>query len=152
MIPTQNTASSMAHCPRCGSPWFAQLEFRQYAEKMYSSTVGGSLTALSDPQSAPVCLCGMLFRPGRYNPRVHSLSPEQKSFRESWERAQEYLLRQSETEERTQKQLQAAADPEYIKQLSERLDSAEKRIDQSAAEIKGQHLKSRRKPGRPDKP
>jgi len=150
MIPTKNTISS-AQCPRCGSLWFAQHEFRQYADQMYSSTVGGSLIALSDPQSAPVCLCGVLFQPKYYNSRLYPPSSEQKSFFDSWKRAQEYLQRQSETEEHTQKQLRVAADLEYIKQLSERMDSTEKLIEQMAAEIKGRHLKSRRKPGRPEK-
>jgi len=113
MIPTQDSASS-AQCPRCGSPWFARQEFRQYADQMSSSTVGGSLSPLPvGPQFAPVCLCGMLLQPKGYNPRGRLLSPEQRSFLESWEKAREYQLLQSEAEERTQKRLGAAAvDPE----------------------------------------
>jgi hypothetical protein len=146
MPPTQNTASS-AQCPRCGSPWFARQEFRQYADHMYSSTVGGSLTPLSsDPQYAPVCLCGMLFQPKGYNNfRARRLSPDEQSFLDAWKKAQAYQLRQKEAAERTQKQLRAAANPEYLQQLSARVDSAEQLIAQLAAELKGRQLKPRRK-------
>ena len=41
---------------------------------------------------------------------------------------------------------------ENIQQLSARLDSDEKLIDQLAAELKGRHLKSRRKSGRQAEP
>jgi len=83
-----------------------------------------------------------------YDPRGYRLSLEEQSFLASWKRAQEYQLRQSEAEECTQKQLRAAVNLEYIQQLSARLDSDEKLIDQLAAELKGRHLKPRRKPGR----
>ena len=150
MIPPQTTG---APCPRCGSPWFAQQEFRQYAD-LYSSRVGGSLSPLSgDPQYALVCLCGMLIQPKGhyphgYYPRGYRLSPEEQSFLDSWKRAQEYQLRQSEAEERTQRHLRAAVNLEHIQQLSARLDSDEKLIDHLAAELKGRHLKPRRNPGR----
>jgi hypothetical protein len=152
MPPTPNAESS-AQCPRCGSPWFAKLEFRQYADRMYGSTLGGSLSPLpNDPQYAPVCLCGMLFQPTGYIPRGRRLSPDQQSFLDSRKKAQEYQQRQNESEERTQKQLRAAANPEYIKQLSARVESAEQLIAQLAAELKGRHLKSRRKPRRTEEP
>jgi hypothetical protein len=146
MPPTRNTASS-AQCPRCGSLWFAQHEFQKYAARMYSSTVGGALSPLSnDPQFAPVCLCGMLFQPKGFGARGYRLSPDQQSFRESWERAQEYQHLQSEAEERIQKRLRAAAvDPDYLKQLSARIEAAEKLIADLSAELKGRHLKPRRK-------
>ena len=122
-------------------------EFLQYADGMSSSTVGGALTPLAvDPKFAPVCLCGMLAQPHGYHPRWHYLSPEEQSFRESWEKAREYQLLQSEVEERIQKRLQAAAiNPEYLKQLSARLEAAEKLIADLSAELKGRHLKPRRK-------
>ena len=147
MPSTQNIAS-IAQCPRCGSLWFAEHEFRQYADQMYSSTVGGSLSPLSgNPQYAAVCLCGMLFQPKGYNPRGRRLSPREQSFLESWKKAQEYQLRQSEAEERIQRRLRAVAvDPKYIRQLSGRVDSVEKLIADLTAELKGRHLKPRRKP------
>jgi hypothetical protein len=152
MPPTQNTESS-AQCPRCGSPWFAKLKFQQYADQTYSSTVGGSLSPLTnDPQYARVCLCGMLCQPTGYIPRGHRLTPDEQSFLDSRKKAQEYQQRQNEAEERTQKQLRAAANPEYIKQLSARVESAEQLIAQLAAELQGRHLKSRRKPGRSKEP
>lgn len=145
MPPTQNTASS-AQCPRCGSPWSAKQEFRQYADHMYSSTVGGSLFSISDPQFARVCLCGMLLQPKGYNPRGRLLSPEERSFLESWKKAREYQLLQSEAAGRTQKRLRAAAaDPEYSKQLVARIEAAEKLIADLAAELKSRRLKPRRK-------
>lgn len=121
-------------------------EFLQYADGMSSSTVGGSLTPLAvDPKFAPVCLCGMLAQPQGYHPRRHQLSSEQQSFRESREKAREYQLLQSEVEERIQKRLQAAINPEYIKQLAARVEAAEKRNSDQAVELKGRHLKPRRK-------
>jgi hypothetical protein len=89
----------------------------------------------------------MLLQPkGYYYPRKR-LSPEEQSFLDSWQRAQEYQLRQSEAEERTQKPLRAAVNLEHIQQLLARLDSDEKLLDQLAAELKGRHLKPRRKAG-----
>jgi hypothetical protein len=142
MPPTPNAASPV-QCPRCGSQWFARQEFRQYAD-LYSSTVGGSLSPLSnDPQYAPVCLCGTLFQPKGYTSRGHLLTPDELSFLESWKRAQEYQLLQSQVEERTLERLRAAVTPEYIQQLSARLESAEKSIADLSAELKGRHLKPR---------
>jgi hypothetical protein len=150
MIPTQNTASS-AQCPRCGSLWFAQHEFRQYADQMYSSTVGGSLSPLSsDPQYAPVCLCGLLFQPTR-SPRARRLTPEQQSFLASCEKAQNYHLLQREAEEQTKKRV-AAVDPEYIEQLSARVEATERITADLSVEISGRHLKPRRKPRGQEKP
>ena len=84
----------------------------------------------------------MLLQPKGYNPRGRLLSPEQRSFLESWEKAREYQLLQSEAEERTQKRLGAAAvDPEYSKQLVARIEAAEKLIVDLAAELKSRHLK-----------
>jgi hypothetical protein len=109
--------------------------------------VGGALIPFSDPQYATVCLCGMLFQPPSYNTRIRGrrLTQGEQSFLDSWKRAQEYQLRPGEAQERIQKQLREAASPEYIKQLSERVDDAEGLIGQLAAELKGRHLKSRRK-------
>jgi hypothetical protein len=98
------------------------------------------------PQYAPVCLCGTLFQPERLGTRGRWLLPDRKSFLESWERAQEYQLLQREAEERTKRRLRAAAvDPEYIQQLSARVEAAEKLIVDLAVELKGRHLKPRRK-------
>lgn len=145
MMP-RNTAP-IAQCPRCGSQWFVKQEFRQYADQFSSSSPGGSMSHLpSDPQYAPVCLCGTLFQPERFSPRGRRLSLDRQSFLESWEKAQKYQLLQREAEERMQKRLRAAAvDPEYIKQLSARVEAAEKVVADLSAELKGRHLKPRRK-------
>ena len=111
---------------------------------MYSSTLGGSLSPLpNDPQYAPVCLCGILFQPAGYHPRRSRLSPDQQSFLDAWKRAQEYQLRQNEAGERIEEQLRAAANPEYLKQLAARVESADQLIAHLAAELKGRHLKPR---------
>jgi hypothetical protein len=138
------TASS-GQCPRCGSQWFAEHEFRQCADQVYSSSVGGSIVFISDPQAqvAEVCLCGMLFQPKRF-PRGRYLQPDKQSFLDSWERAHKYQLLQSEAEERVQKRLRAAVSPEYIEQLSARVEAAEKIIAHLSAELKGRHLKPQR--------
>jgi hypothetical protein len=94
----------------------------------------------------------MLIPPKSYYPRGYQVPPEEQSFLDSCKRAQEYQLRQSEAEERTQKQLRAVVNLENIQQLLARLDSDEKLIDQLAAELKGRHLKSRRKSGRQAEP
>ena len=76
-IPTPQTG---AQCPRCGSPWFAQQEFRRYAD-LYSSRVGGSLSQLPcDPQYALVCLCGMLIPPKSYYPRGYQVRRKSRVF------------------------------------------------------------------------
>jgi hypothetical protein len=99
----------------------------------------------NDPQYAPVCLCGMLFQPAGYHPGRRPLSPDQHSFLDAWKRAQEYQLQQIEAEERIEEQLRAAPNPEYLKQLAARVESAEQLINQLAAELKGRQLKSLRK-------
>lgn len=144
MPPTPNTDSSI-QCPRCGSLWFAKHEFRKYAGETYSSTVGGSLLPLPNgPQDAHVCLCGMLFPPKRWI-QAYRFMPDARSFFESWEKAQKYQRLQSEAEERTRERLREAVKPEYIQQLSARIASAEKIIADLSAELKGRHLKPRRK-------
>jgi len=80
-----------------------------------------------------VCLCGVLFQP-KLSPHRRHLRPEEQSFLESWERAQKYQLLQSQAEERTLERLRAAVTPEYIQQLSARLESAEKSIADLSAE------------------
>ena len=142
MPPTPNAASPV-QCPRCGSLWFAEHKFGQYADQFYSSAVGGSLSPLPadppvDPQLASVCLCGLLFPPKRWF-REYRVVPDKRSFRDSWEKAQNYQRLQSQAEERTQERLQ------YIQQLSARIQAAETLIADLAAELKGRHLKPRRK-------
>jgi len=91
----------------------------------------------------------MLFQPAGYHPgRCRVLSPDQQSFLDARERAQEYQLRQKEAGERIEEQLRAAPDPQYLKQLAARVESAEQFVAQLAAELKGRQLKPLRKPGR----
>ena len=150
MSPTQNNAPG-SQCPRCGSLGFANHQFQQYLDT-YSSTVGGSLMPNLDPQFARVCLCGSLFG-RRSNPGAgRRLSTHEQSFLESFDKAQNYQLLQSKAEERIHERLRAAVDPETIEQLSARILSAEKLIADLSAELKGRHLKPRRKPGRQEEP
>src|SRR5205085_12373105 len=119
-------------------------EFHRYANRFYSSTVGGSMYAISEhPQFARICLCGMLFQPKRSGGR--QLKSEDQSFLESWEKAQASQQLQSEAEERLEKRLRAAVRSEDFQQLAVRLEAAEKTVAQLQAELKGRHLKARRK-------
>jgi hypothetical protein len=144
-MPLTPNAASSVQCPRCGSHWFAEHTFLQYADQFYSSAVGGSLSPLpADPQLASVCLCGMLFPPKRWL-REYRFMPDKRSFFESWEKAQKYQRLQNEAEERTRERLRGAVNPEYIQQLSARIQAAETLIADLSAELKGRHLKPRRR-------
>jgi hypothetical protein len=46
-------------CEVCGSAYFQAAEFRQYRGGLYSSSVGGALSAVTNlPQTIGVCICG----------------------------------------------------------------------------------------------
>lgn len=143
-MPPNPSNTSTAQCSRCGSEWFAEHEFRKYANDFYSHSVGGAMVTTSDSQIVRICLCGMLFRPKRNSKGRPMPTADQISFLESWKRAENHLQRQSEAEERIKVELRAV-NPEYIQQLSARVESAEGSIAQFTAELKGRHLRPRRK-------
>ena len=142
-MPPMTNPASTAQCPCCGSRWFAEHEFRQYANQFYRSTASGSMISISDPQMGRVCLCGMLFEPKRYA-RGRQLREEDQSFLESWQRARDYLQRQGEAEDRVEKRLRDGVNTESVQRLAARAEAAEQTIAQLQAEVKGRHLKPRR--------
>ncbi len=64
-MPSIQNDESHLQCSHCGNQWFAEHEYRQYANQSYQSAIRGPMIAMSDPQVARVCPCGMPFRPKR---------------------------------------------------------------------------------------
>ena len=60
-MPSIQNAESPLQCSRCGSQWFAEHEYRQYANQSYQSAIRGPIVAMSDPQVARVALVVCLF-------------------------------------------------------------------------------------------
>jgi hypothetical protein len=85
-----------------------------------------------------------LFQAKRYS-GGRRVQPLDQSFLDSWEKAQAYQQLQGEAEERLQKRLSTAIRSEHFDQLAARLEAAEKTVAQLQAELKGRHLKPRRK-------
>ena len=148
-MPSIQNAESPLQCSRCGSQWFAEQEYCQYANQSYQSARRGPMVAMSDPQVARVCPCGMPFRPKR---ALHGrlLASADQNFLESWERVQKYLWLQSDAEERIGKRLREVVNAESVQQLLARVESAEQEVVRLTAELQARHLKPRRKaPRRP---
>ena len=148
-MPSIQNGESPLQCSRCGSQWFAEHEYRQYANQSYQSAISGPMVAMSDPQLARVCPCGMPFRPKRAL-RGRLLASADQSFLESWERVRKYLRLQSDAEERVGKRLREVVNAEFVQQLLARVESAEQEIVRLTAELQARHLKPRKKaPRRP---
>jgi hypothetical protein len=76
-------------CPRCGSTWMMEAEFRQYMEA-YGSTPGADIFALDGPAfRLRVCLCGQPIGPTlrKYVYHLDGLD----DFRKNIEKARQYL-------------------------------------------------------------
>ena len=143
-MPSIQNAESPLQCSRCGSQWFAEQEYCQYANQSYQSARRGPMVAMSDPQVARVCPCGMPFRPKR-TLRGRQLASADQSFLESWEQVQKYLRLQSDAEERIGKRLREVVNAEYVQQLLARVESAEQEVVRLTAELQARHLKPRKK-------
>jgi hypothetical protein len=129
-------------CRRCGSDWFTELEFRQYDARSYTLIPTRTLQSLSDPHPALACVCGIPFQTKR-PARGRRLEPEAQSFQDSWQKARNYLAQQSEGEARISERLQSAR--EYVAELVSRIERAERSVADLGAEIKGRHLKPKRR-------
>lgn len=63
-VEVQQRLNEKAQCSACGSTWFSEETFNQYAAGTYGSSPGSDLQALSQmPMIIKVCLCGMPQRP-----------------------------------------------------------------------------------------
>jgi len=84
----------LARCPRCGSTWFAELNFQQYKANVYSYGPGGDLQVAS-VTSVPirVCICGFPLPPDVTTQGINrgALARTLESFGESMARAQKFL-------------------------------------------------------------
>jgi nucleoid DNA-binding protein len=71
-------------CPRCGSEWCYEVEFKRYLADTYSSSFGGELRSVAGAFTGWVCLCG---EPLRDRPEIQRIGDLARSFQDSWSKA-----------------------------------------------------------------
>lgn len=87
MSSTQN--ERLSKCPRCGSTYFVEAEYRQYI-RAYSSAPGGELCTESSAIQVRVCMCG---NPVLWGPLKGLSADEKKSVEDSLRKSAEYWNR-----------------------------------------------------------
>ena len=111
-------------CERCGSPWFAECEFRQYAASAYSQLVGGDIRAGGsslDPQRTQVCLCGHPRTPRPASRR----DTEGSNFREALKKAQKHIATEAFLEDGFATLARIAATTADLRRLQSRMGHLE---------------------------
>lgn len=132
--PRMNTASTVSKggiCPRCGSNYFQEVEYRQYRKQMYSSAPGGNLSPVSELSfRALVCLCGHVI--ANHHSQWGARLPEGAAFYDSVTKAA--ACREARDPEKLQQALVSTyASRTDLENLLQRLGDIERHIRNSEA-------------------
>lgn len=99
--PAQNLAQRADRpvaCPKCGSTWFREGEFRQYSAMLFGSGAGADLRVIGNTmQTIRVCLCGFPITPNVSGVRGKTATAEGKDFMASLKGAQDILQTDNST-------------------------------------------------------
>lgn len=89
----QSRAERPVQCPKCGSTWFREGEFRQYSAMLFGSGAGADLRVIGNTmQTIRICLCGFPITPNISGVRGKTATAEGKDFAVSLKGAQDALM------------------------------------------------------------
>ncbi len=140
-------------CPHCGSTWFAELTFNQYAKGLYSVGAGGDLSVISTmPHTVRFCLCGRVDAPNLSGVRGgRHASGEQQSFLESLRKAHGASFDQARLDEQFNTLVKSLALQETLDSVKSELEGKLRSLEAKINQLEKAAGKASTGPGRPPK-